>query len=319
MRFWLATLAAGCTLLLHTAQAQENFPNRPVRLVVPYAAGGTTDALGRIVAQKLSEQWGQNVYLDFKPGAGTVIGAGIVASAPADGYTWLLAVNTHVINEFLMAKLPYHPIKDFTPLATLSKTDYILLVNSALPVKSLQEFIATAKAKPDAINFGTHGVGGLTHVAVSLFESQAGIKLNLVPYKGTALPGMLTGEVQTEFDALASTLPHIQAGKLIPLATTGTNRMKALPEVPTFKEAGVPDFDVTIWYGLLGPAGVPKPIVDKIQAGVAKALASPEAASKMGTLGLETFVSNADDFGKMMKADSIKYGEVIRKANIKAE
>jgi len=311
-------LSAGVASSMHSA-AQETFPVRPIRMVVPYASGGTTDQVARLIGQKLSEQWGQNVFPDFRPGGGTVIGASAVASAPADGYTWLLTVNTHVINEHLMARLPYHPIRDFAPLATVATTDYLLVVNSSIPVNTLQEFIAYAKARPGAINFGTHGVGGLTHLAANLFQSQAGIKLQLVPYKGPALPAMLSNEVQVEFDALATVLPHIQSGKLKAIAVTGKQRMAALPDVPTFRESGLPDFNVTVWYGLLGPAGVPAAVADRIRSGIAAALTQPDLRSKLATLGLQPFASTPAQFEAMMKADSATYGEIIRAGNIRIE
>lgn len=310
-----STLAISSSLVL----AQDTFPSRPIRLIVPYASGGTTDQIARLIGQKLGEQWGQTVVVDFRPGGGTVIGATAAAKSPPDGYTWLLTVNTHVINEHLMAKLPYHPIKDFVPLATLATTDYLLVVNSSLPVKSPQEFIAYAKARPGEINFGTHGVGGLTHLAVNMFQAQAGIKLQLVPYKGPALPGMLANEVQVEFDALATVLPHIQSGKLKAIGVTGKQRVPAMPQVPTLQESGLPDFDVTVWYGLLAPAGVPAAVADKIRTGIAAAMARPEVKSKLATLGLQPFESTPAQFEALLKSDSAKYGEIIRAGNIKQE
>lgn len=311
-------IAGAVTMSALSVPAQEAYPSRPVRIVVPYASGGTTDQIARMVGQKLSEQWGQTVFPDFKPGGGTVIGASAVVGAPADGYTLLLTVNTHVINEHLM-KLPYHPIRDFTPLATLATTDYVLVVNSDMPVRTLQDFIAYVKARPGKVDFGTHGVGGLTHLAVSLFESQADIKLQLVPYKGSALPAMLTGEVQVEFDAMASLRPHIQSGKLRPLAVTGRQRIAALPDVPTFREAGLPDYDVTIWYALIGPANMPPAVVQKIREGVAAALATPDLRAKLAGAGLLPYASTPAQFESLMKSDSVRYGDIIRAGHIKLE
>ena len=314
----VAALAAACP---PAVMAQDAFPSRTVRLIVPYAVGGTTDVVARMIGQKLGELWGQTVVVENRPGGGTVIASTTLIKSPPDGYTWMLANNTHVINEHLIAKLPFDPIKDFTPLSTLATADYLLLVNSSLPVNTLQEFVTHAKARPGKINFGTHGVAGLTHLAVNLFQAQADIKLQLVQYKGAgpAMIGMLGNEIQVYFDAAATVLPHIQSGKLKPLGVTGRQRVPVLPQVPTLQESGLPQFDVTIWYGLLAPAGVPAPVAEKIRAGVATVLARPDIRSQLAMLGVQPFVSEPGQFEAMMKSDSVKYGEIIRAGNIKPE
>ena len=313
-------LAAVCVYSCSIA-AQEPYPSRAIHLIVPYAAGGTTDVVARIVGQKLKELWGQSVVIENRPGGGTVIASSAVAKSPPDGYTFMLANNTHVINQHLMAKLPYDSIRDFSAVATVAMADYLLLLNATVPADNLKEFIALAKAQPMQINFGTHGVAGLTHLAVNLLQAQSGIKLQLIQYKGAgpALIGMLGNEVQVYFDAAATVLQHVQSGKLKAIGVTGRSRLAVLPQVPTLKESGLPDFDVTIWYGLIAPAGVPAPVVDKMRTAIADIMAKPEVLSQLAKLGVLQFVTGPGQFDALLKSDSEKYGAVIRAGNIKLE
>lgn len=322
-RQFVQGIAGTCSLpfTVFDTWSQEGYPNKPIKIVVPYAPGGTTDVVARILGQKLTELWGQSVLIENRPGGGTVIAASAVAKSPADGYTFLLANNTHVINEHLMSKLPFDPIKDFTAVTTMASADYLLLVNPSLPVNNIQEFIALAKSKPGQINFGTHGVAGLTHLAVNMLQAQAGIKLQLVQYKGAgpAMTAMLADEVQVYFDAAATVLQQIQAGKLKPLAVTGKNRVPILPQVPTLRESGMSDFDVTIWYGLLAPAGLPLAVAEKFRAGVVSVLARPDIKTQFAGLGVQPLQVSGPAFDALLKSDSDKYGAIIRAGNIKIE
>ena len=319
MRTLFRNLISACALALPAiAGAQADYPNRPIRLIVPYAAGGTSDLLARYIGQKLTDSWGQPVIVDNRPGGGTVIGASAVAKSPPDGYTFLLANNTHVINAHLMASLPYDALKDFTPAATLATSAYLLLLNPSVPANDLRSFLALARSQPGKLNFGTHGVGGLTHLAAELLNSMAGIRLEMVQYKGAgpAMAGILGGEVQVYLDAPATTIPHVQSGKLRAIGITGTERLPTLAQVPTVAEAGLPGFDVTIWYGLLGPAGMPASIVAKLTAEINRVLAQPDVREKLVALGVTPYPSTGDAFSGFMRREHERYGRVIRDARI---
>ncbi|MDB5819384.1 MAG: hypothetical protein JWQ11_3024 [Rhizobacter sp.] len=301
------------------AAGPAGFPDKPVKLIIPYSAGGTSDLLARYIGQLLSQRWGQPLVVDNRAGGGTVIGASAVARSAPDGYTLLLTNNTHVINPHLMARLPYDSLRDFTPVATLATSAYLMLAKPSLPVKTLQDFLALAKARPGVINFGTHGAGGLTHLAAELFDSMAGIRMEMIQYKGAgpALIGILGSEVDVYFDAPATTMAYVTSGKLRPLGISGTERLAALPDVPTISQAGVPGFDVTIWYGLLGPAGMPEPVVSRLNADVAAVLALPEVKDKLDGLGVTPYASTPAKFRQFMTDEYDKYGRIVKSADIK--
>lgn len=312
-----ALLAAGATL---AAEDAAKFPERPVRVIVPYAAGGTSDVLARLVAQKLSERWGQQVVIENRAGGGTVIGASAVARAAPDGHTLLLTNNTHFINPHLMANLPYDAMRDFTPVSTLATSAYLLLLKPSVPAQNLQEFLAYVKAHPGKVNFGTHGPGGLTHLAAELLNMTAGTRMQMVQYKGAgpALTGILAGEVDVYLDAPATTVPHVKSGKLRAIGISGKTRLASLPDVPPISEAGVPGFDVTIWYGLLGPANLPAAVTRKINTDLAAVLALPEVKNKLEGLGVTPFASSQTDFVRFVQAEQDKYGRIVKAADIKA-
>jgi len=321
-RVCLRGVAAVALTTATTAFAAElsDFPDKPIRLIIPYSSGGTSDLLARYIGQRLSERWRQQVIVDNRPGGGTVIGASAVARSTADGYTLLLTNNTHVINPHLMDKLPYDSLRDFTPVATLATSAYLMLVKPSLPVQTLQDFLALAKSKSGKINFGTHGAGGLTHLAAALLDSMAGIRMEMIQYKGAgpALTGILGGEVDVYFDAPATTLAYVQSGKLRPLGISGAARLPSLPQIPTISEAGVPGFDVTIWYGLLGPTGMPAPVVARINADVAAVLALAEVKEKLEGLGVTPYTSSPQDFTKFIREEFGRYGRIVKSADIKA-
>jgi tripartite-type tricarboxylate transporter receptor subunit TctC len=324
-RRWLQRLAAlplGAGLLhqlaAHASTEPGAFPSQPVRFVVPYAPGGTSDVLARLLGQKLGERWGRPVLVDNKPGAGTVIGASSVKQA-SDGHSFLLANNTHVISPLLMPGVPYDALADFTPICPLATSDYLLLASPRLGVKTFADFLKLARSRPGKLNFGTHGVGGLTHLAAELLSGMAGIRMEMVQYKGAgpALTAMLGGEVDIYFDAPATTLPYVEQGKLVALATSGTRGLKQLPRVPTIADAGVPGYDVTIWYGLLGPARLPDATTAQVQSAVQAVLNLPEVQARMDGLGVQPFSASTAEFGRFLQREQLKYARIVKERGIK--
>lgn len=325
MRFFAAPIRLLVLSLLlafaGSASAQQGYPNKPIRFIVPYAPGGSTSNVARLIGQKLTEAWGQQVIIDNRPGGNTVIGSEALAKSPPDGYTISLAASTHATVPHLLASLPYDPIKDFTPVATLVTTQLVLVLHPSVPANNLQEFIALAKSKPGQLNFASVGTGSSTHLAGELFNNVAGVKMQQVPYKGTApaLTDLIGGQVQLNFDTPITSIPHIKSGKLKAIAITGKTRLAALPQVPTFAEAGLPNYDFQLWMGVLAPAGTPKEIVNKLNTEIAKILTMPDMKEKLVSQGLEPFVSTPDQFAALIKSDITKFGQVIKTANIKLE
>jgi tripartite-type tricarboxylate transporter receptor subunit TctC len=318
----LACLVISLVAALPAAHAAPpSYPDRPIRLLVPFPAGGSTDPVARLLAQKINEDWGQPVIVDNRPGANTIIGTEALAKAPADGYTVLLTASTHVINSLLVPNLPYDSVKDFAPVATLYRSEFLLLVHPSVPAKNLQELIALAKAKPGALNYAISGTGNANHLAGELFDMVAGVKMSNVPYKGggPAITDLLGGQVQAMFSVPVSVIGQVKAGKLRALAYTGASRLSSLPQVPTFAEAGLPKFDMKSWTGLLVPAATPKPIIDKLSAEIAKILAMPDVKAKLEEQGQDPFIQNPEQFSALMSADRAKFGSIIRAANIKLE
>lgn len=325
MRFFAAPIRLLVLSLLlafaGSASAQQGYPNKPIRFIVPYAPGGSTSNVARLIGQKLTEAWGQQVIIDNRPGGNTVIGSEALAKSPPDGYTISLAASTHATIPHLLASLPYDPIKDFTPVATLVTTQLVLVLHPSVPANNLQEFIALAKSKPGQLNFASVGTGSSTHLAGELFNIVAGVKMQQVPYKGTApaLTDLIGGQVQLNFDTPITSIPHIKSGKLKAIAITGKTRLAALPQVPTFAEAGLPNYDFQIWMGVLAPAGTPKEIVNKLNTEIAKILTMPDMKEKLVSQGLDPLISTPDQFAALIKSDMTKFGQVIKTANIKLE
>ena len=302
--------------------AQAPYPGKPVRIVVPFPAGGTTDILARAVAQKLTETGGQPVLVDNRPGAGGNIGAELVAKSAPDGYTLLMGtVGTHAINPGLYAKMPYDHQRDFAPVILVAGVPNVLVVNPAVPVNSVQELIAYAKANPGKLNFASSGSGTSIHLSGELFKTMSGVQMTHIPYKGSspALTDLLGGQVQLMFDNLPSALPHIRAGKLRALAVTSAQRAPALPDVPTVAEAGLPGFEASSWFGLLAPAGTPKDIIAKLNAEVAKWLATPEARDKLTVQGANAVGNSPEEFTQFIAAETIKWQKVIKDSGAKVE
>ncbi len=314
-------LAAALLLLALSHPALAQYPNRPLRLIVPFPPAGATDIVGRIVAQKLGEQMGQSVVVENKPGAGGSIGSDLAAKSAPDGYTLLMATSsTHSIGPALQ-KLPYDPLRDFAPITHVANVPNVLVVSPVLPVNSLKELIAYAKARPGQLNFASSGVGTIVHLNGELFKMLAGVDLVHIPYKGTALsiPDVANGSVAMLFDSLASVQPHIKSGRVRPLAVNAQKRSALMPEVPTLAEAGMPAFDRYTWFGMFAPAGTPKEIVVRVNAEVLAALKAPDLLERFAAAGAEPVGSTPEQFVERIKSDAAKWAEVIRAANVKVQ
>lgn len=317
----IATVLVGVVLLAGSAAAQQTYPSKPIRFIVPYGPGASTDNVTRIYGQKLLEAWGQSVVVDNRPGGNTVIGSEMLVKAPPDGYTILLVVNTHAINPLLIPKLPYDPIKDFAPVATIGAQEYVLAIHPGVPANSLKEFIAYAKAKPGQLNFSSSGGGGLGHLSGELFNSLAGVKMTHVPYKGgaPAVTDLIAGQVQLIFSSAGAVLPNIKAGKLRALAISGKTRLAALPDVPTFAEAGMPTFEANNWFGVLAPAATPRDIVGKLSAELIRTQSLADLKEKLAIHGVEPWPGGPEQFAALIKSDLEKFSKIVKSANIKLE
>lgn len=320
-RFFLGLLAGLACVGTALAQSAQNYPNKPIRFIVPYAAGGSTSHVARLVATKLSESWGQPVVVDNRGGGNTAIGTEAVARSAPDGYTIGLQTSTLATLPHLIASLPFDPLKDLAPVAPLISTQLVLVLHPSVPANNLKEFIALAKARPNQLNFAAVGTGSSTHLAGELFKNVTGVKMQHVAYKGTApaLTDLIGGQVQLNFDTPVTSLPHIRAGKLKPIAITGKNRLASLPDVPTFAEAGLPEYDFQIWFGVIAPAGTPRDIIGKISREIARILALPDVKDNLALQGLDPFEASPDQFGALIRGDLDKYGKVIKGAGIKIE
>jgi len=315
----LACLMAVCA----GAHAQSGWPDRPVRVIVPFPASGATDLVARVVAQRVAQDLGQQMVVDNRPGAGGTIGAAEAAKAQPDGYTLLLTTSsTHAISPHLMPRLAYDPRKDFTPVAHLADAPSVLLVTNSLPVKTVGELIAYGKAHPGKLNYATSGNGTIVHLNAAAFSAQAGIEMMHVPYKGTALaiPDLVTGQTHVLFDSLPTGMPHVKGGRLRALAVTSEKRSALAPELPTMAESGLPGYSSVTWFGVYLPAGAPPALVDRIHKAFAKAIQSTEVAEGLAKLGVEPAApSTAAKFAAMVQADSARWAAVIRQHKISVE
>jgi len=310
-----------CVLALVTAGAVEaqSYPARTVRLIVPFAAGGSTDIIGRTVGQKLNELWGHPVVVDNRPGGSTVIGTDIVAKSPPDGYTLLVTPAPFTIVPSLAARLPYDPAKDFEPITLINTTPLVVVVNPGVPARSVKELIALAKSKPGALNFGSSGSGGSNHLAGELFNAMAGVKMVHIPYKGNApaLTDLVGGHVDLVFNGLTSALPFIKSGRLRALAVTSLNRAGALPDLPTLSESGLKGFQAVAWNGLTAPARTPKDVILKINADVLKVVKAPELIERLKAEGSDPVGNTPGEYAAFLRDEIAKWRKVIQFAGVK--
>lgn len=304
------------------AWAQALYPTKPIRLVVPFTPGGVTDTSGRLIAEQLSKRLGQNVVVDNKPGASGNIGTQIVATSEPDGYTLLLGFDgTLVINPHVFPKVGFDPIKDLAPIGKIGDAVLILVSNPAVPAKTLKEIIALSKSQANGLSYGTSGTGGTPHIGGELLKLRTGANLTHIPYKGggQAMTDVLGGNIPLVYTAVAGAQGHVKSGKLKAIAVSSAQRSKSLPDVPTFIESGVADFEVSSWVGLLAPAKTPKAILDKLNAELNAVLNDPDVREKLNVMGITATPGSADKFGDEMKRDLARYGPVVKAAGIKAE
>jgi tripartite-type tricarboxylate transporter receptor subunit TctC len=299
----------------------QSYPSKPVRVIVPFAAGGPADVYARFMAQRLQESLGQPFVIDNRPGAGSVIGTDAVAKAAPDGYTLLLMSNTHTVNESLIPGKPFQLMRDFVPIAPLNYSDLVLVANPSLPASTLPELISGAKASPGKLNYASSGTGTPYHMAGELFKSMAGVSLVHIPYRGStgARTDVIGGQVDVMFDAVTTMAEQVKAGKVKALATTGKTRSEVLPDVPTLNEAGVPGYEATIWLGLMAPRASPKAVVDKLNDAVSRIVGQPEIKQLWSKQGAVPLVMTPEVFDKYVRDDIAKWARVIKTANIKVD
>ena len=317
MRFFLILLLA----VLAGAVEGQTYPSRPVRLIVPFPPGGSNDIVARMVATQLGERLGQQVVIDNRGGAGGVLGTDLAAKSPADGYTLLLISVAYAFGPALYRNLPYDPERAFAPVGILGSGAAALTVHPSLPVNTVQELIALAKAKPGTLNYASAGVGSLQHLACALFMIQAGIDVVHVPYKGggPAMADVIAGQAQIVMPSLIQVVPHIKSGRLRVLGTSGTRRSAVLPDVPTISESGVPGYEAHNWWGILAPAGTPAPVIEKLHRDLTRVLASRETEKRFETEGAEVVRMTPAEFGGFISAELVKWSRVAREVGIKAE
>jgi tripartite-type tricarboxylate transporter receptor subunit TctC len=306
-----------CAAMAAPVAAQDKpdaYPSAPIKLIVPFAPGGFTDVVARLVAEKLTPALGQPVIVENRMGAGSTIGTDYVAKSAPDGYTLALISTTHVIAPWLYKKLPYDAINSFAPITKLVDSPYVLVTNPNVPARNVSELIALAKARPGQLDYASSGNGSSQHLAAALFATMADIKINHVPYRGSgqALNDIIGGQVSMGFLGVTAALPQIAGGRLRPLGVTTTKRSPDLPQVPTLDEAGLKGYEATIWLGLIAPAGTPKPILDKLHDATAKVLQEPESRKALAGAGLELSLTSEEAFGELLKTESAKWGKVVR-------
>ena len=313
---------AGAALLLLPALAQaQTWPSRPVRIIVPFAAGGPADIYGRVLGQHLQETLGQPFVIEDRPGGGSLIGTDAVAKSAPDGYTLLVMSNTHTVNESLIAKKPFELMRDFVPVSPINFSDLVLVVHPSVPANSLKELLALVKSRPHGLNYASSGPGTPYHMAGELFKAMAGLDIVHVPYKGSsgARTDVMGGQVQMMFDAITTMAPNIRAGKVKGMATSGSKRSTALPEVPTLSEAGVPGYESVIWIGVMAPTGTPKPIVDRLNAEIVKIVSRPDIREAWAKQGAAPMIQTPEQFGQFLKNDIVKWAKVVKVSGAKQD
>jgi tripartite-type tricarboxylate transporter receptor subunit TctC len=320
MRIFRFVLAVAAMLCCHALHAQD-YPARPVRVVVPFSPGGAVDGPMRVIAQELSKRLGQQVFIENKPGAGATIGSEIVAKSAPDGYTLLLASQTNAISASLYRTLSFDPVDDFAPIALIGREPGVLVVHPSLPVNTLAEFIAYVKERPGKVDYASSGNGSGQHLFMALLASMTGMQVNHVPYRGSgqATTDLLAGVVPVSIPGTAGMVGHIKAGKLRAIAVTGVKRSPQLPNVPTIAESGIPGYSAYVWMGLLTPKGTPPAVIDRLQRELTQALASPEVRSYMDTAGIEIVGSTPSEFATFFRAEKERWAKVIKETGAKID
>jgi tripartite-type tricarboxylate transporter receptor subunit TctC len=321
MKLHPAVALSVCAAVIAAPVRAQTYPSKPIRFVLPFPAGGPTDLLGRIMGQKLAAQLGQPVVPENRPGAGGNVGTEYGAKQAPDGYTIVLASPSLSISPSLYKKLGYDPVKDFTSISMVAQIPNVLLVHPSVPVKTLKELVALAKANPGKLNFGSGGLGTSNHLGSELFKSLAGVNMVHIPYKGSneAMVGMMGGHVDMVVIGVPPTLPHIKAGRVRPLAVLAAERLPYLPNVPTAKEAGIPNYEVTTWYDLIVPAGTPRDIITRLNAEWVKLAGETDTQEKMRTAGFEPMSSTPEQANDFVKAEIVRWAKVIKDGNLKTE
>ena len=317
----VAAGAAIAALLLPCAASAQAYPGKPVKIVVPFAAGGPADLYARVIGEKLQGALGQSFVVENKPGGGAIVGTDAVAKSAPDGYTLLMMSNTHTVNESLFAEKPYHLMRDLVPVAPVNSSDLVMVVHPSVPANTLAEFIALAKAKPGSLNYASSGPGTPYHMAGELFKAMANVDVVHVPYKGSsgARTDVLGGQVQMMFDAITTMAPNVRAGKLKALGTSGRARSTVLPEVPTIAEAGVAGYEAVIWLGIMAPAGTPRAIVDRLNAEITKATAAPDVRESWAKQGAVAMSMSPDEFARFMREDIDKWARIVKISGAKPD
>ena len=316
---WMTLLAA--PVFLAGGALAQTYPTKPIRMIVPFAPGGGTDVIARLLATQMSQSIGRQVLVDNRAGANAIIGTEIVARAPADGYTVLFVSSPHSINPGLYPKLPYDTLKDFAPISQAASSPYVLVVHASLPVKNVRDLIALAKARPGQIDYGSGGSGSSAHLAAELFKDMAGIDLREIPYKGAgpALAAVVGGEAALVFGNALTVKPHIQAGRVRALGIASAQRSVAAPELPTIAESGVPGYRADAILGMLAPAKTPRPVIELLNAEVHKAMRAPEMTERMKSLGVDVALSTPEGFGQVIESEMQRWGKLIHKLGLKIE
>jgi tripartite-type tricarboxylate transporter receptor subunit TctC len=317
MRCAVAASLAGAAF----CAAAQDYPSKPVRIIVPFAAGGPADVYARFIGQRLQDALGQSFVVDNRPGAGSIIGTDAVAKSAPDGYTLLLMSNTHTVNESLIPNKPFQLMRDFVPVAPINYSDLVLVAKAALPVTNVRELIAAAKAKPGGMSYASSGPGTPYHMAGELFKAMAGVAIVHIPYKGSsgARTDVIGGQVEMMFDAIPTMVEHVKSGKVKALGTTGKTRSTVMPDVPTVDEAGVPGYEATIWLGLLAPKGTPAAVVNRLNAEVVKIVSNPEVRRTWAAQGATPMAMGVDEFTRYMNEDIAKWARIVKISGAKAD
>ncbi|TMH29750.1 MAG: tripartite tricarboxylate transporter substrate binding protein [Betaproteobacteria bacterium] len=321
MRLTYVLQALGVAIALHGAAQAQEYPSRPVKIIVPFAPGGSADVYARFIGQRLQDALGQSFVVDNRPGAGSIIGSDAVAKSAPDGYTLLLMSNTHTVNESLIPNKPFQLMRDFAPIAPINSADLVLVAKAALPANNIGELIRLAKAKPGELTYASSGPGTPYHMAGELFKAMAGVSILHIPYKGSsgARTDVLGGQVDLMFDAIATMSEHVRSGKVKALATTGKSRSAVMPDVPTVAESGVAGYEATIWLGLLAPKGTPAAIVNRLNAEVSKIASNPEVRKAWEAQGATPMVMGVDEFTRYLTDDIVKWARIVKISGAKAE